>query len=406
MDYTALYISISLLAISIVATIYFFSKWQKAEKKIIEQIKIASDFEMKERLALQSVESIKAQMQDWEKTKKEHLEATKSSMLEVTTQLSNKLLTDHKRESESANKEAEEKIKKTTEDLHNKFQTVFEKMKSLGDKVEESSKTSDLIKNSLLSPQGAGKLTEITLENILNNSGLIKGIDYELQYSINNEDGDRLRPDGVVFLPHESALVIDCKSSKFFVDEEGIENDQSLKQTINIHLNSLITKDYRKAIEQNKKSGKILFTLMFLPSELAVEKVRRIDPNFFDKAQKNNVIPVGYAGLINILANARFFIEKDKQDQNYILIMEEVKSLIDSLVRLNSEFGGIGKNISDALTKYNKLSDSFNKKIFSRVKKINNLGLNTTSSNDLKSLPKYDFIKSEDGPELKLVNNE
>ena len=399
MDNSSLYIAFSLLAISTIATIYFFSKWQQAEQKVHQYIKITSEFEVREQL-------LRSQMDDWEKTKQEHLKAVQSSMLEVTTQLSNKLLTDHKRESEAANKQGEEKVKKATEDLQQKFQTVFEKIKSLNDKVDESSKTSDLIKNSLLSPQGAGKLTEITLENILNNSGLIKGLDYDLQYTISTDDGKTLRPDGIIYLPQETALVIDCKSSKFFIDENGVENDQNLKQTLNTHLNSLITKDYRKAVEQNGKVGKVLYTLMFLPSELAVEKIRRIDPAFFDKAQKNSVIPVGYAGLINVLANARFYIEKDKQEQNYLIIIEEVKSLIDGMVKIYGDFGGIGKSLSDGLNRYNKLSDNFNKKIFSKLKKINALGVNTASTNELKSLPKYDFIKSEEAPDLKLVGNE
>lgn len=405
----ALYISIAFVAIGGFATIYFFNKWQKTELKLAEQIRIAAENATREQLAIQSIDSIRKQMEDWDKTKKEHLEAAKSSMLEVTTHLSNKLLEDHKRERESANKDAEEKVRKTTEDLQNKFQTVFEKMKSLGDKVDESTKTSDLIRNSLLSPQGAGKLTEITLENILNNSGLVKGIDYNLQYTVNNAEGDRLRPDGVIYLPQESALVIDCKSSKFFIDEDKVENEQNLKQTLNTHLNALIAKDYRKAVEQDPKINKVLYTLMFLPSELAVDKIRRIDPGFFDKAQKNSILPVGYAGLINILSHARFYIEKEKQEQNYLVIIDEVKALIDATIKVYSDIGGIGKSLSDGLSKYNKLTDNLNKKIFGKIKKVNSLGLNTASSNELKSLPKYDFVKTDEAqelPDLKLVNKD
>ncbi len=403
---TALYILLPILAISIIATIYFFSRWQKVQAELAAQVKTTSEFEMRERLALQSVESMKVQMDNWEHAKQEHMKAAQASMMEVTSKLSSKLLDDHKRESEAANKQAEEKVQKTTADLQQKFQTVFEKMKSLNDRVEESSKTADLIRNSLLSPQGAGKLTEITLENILANSGLVKGTDYDLQYTVNDEDGRVQRPDCVIYLPHDTALVVDCKSSKFFIEDDAVSNDQSLKQTLSIHLNNLISKDYRKSLERDGRAGRVLHTVMFLPSEVAVERIRRIDPSLLDKAQKNNIIITAHAGLITIISQVRLYIEQYRQEQNYRHIMDEVQILMDGVAKIYSDFAGIGKALSDGLGRYNRLSNSFDRKVFNRLKKINALGLTTPATEGLKSLPRYDFVKADEAPELKVVGED
>ncbi len=438
-----IYIAFAFLAIFVFVSLYLFLKYQKLRDEITRNIRLLAEAETKtqlfqqqhaeidklnkdisaetekfkqlkaeaetkEKLALQSLESIKQQMADWDKTKEEHLKAAKSSMLEVTTQLSNKLLADHKRESETANKEAEERVRKTTEDLQNKFQNVFEKMKSLNDKVDDSSKVVEVINRSLLSPQGAGALTEITLGNLLKNSGLIEGVDYDLQYSVVSEEGDRLRPDAIIYLPNDSVMVIDCKSSKFFIDDEESEDNNlaNLKLTLNRHLNSLASKDYTKSVEQAVlKSGRIkslgrTYSIMFLPTDLAWEKVRKSDANFFDKALGNNINVSGPAGLINILLHSKYQIERNRQEQNYIIIMEEVRGLIDSVIKLYNETGSMGKSLSDALKKYNKLGSSFNGLVVKKLKKIKTLGLESSAVKNLKELPRYDFVTNDSENEM------
>ena len=59
---------------------------------------------------------------------------------------------------------------------------------------------------------------ETVLENTLKSFGLTAGIDFVLQQTFGSEDGSRLRPDAIVFLPADSVLVIDSKASKFLLE--------------------------------------------------------------------------------------------------------------------------------------------------------------------------------------------
>jgi DNA recombination protein RmuC len=104
---------------------------------------------------------------------------------------------------------------------------------ALSKEVYQSKDIVDVIKNSLLSPSGAGNLAEITLENILKSSGLRNNLDFIMQYSLATEDKAVLRPDSVVFLPDDKLMVIDAKASKFLVDDQ--DDLKNLARTMNIH---------------------------------------------------------------------------------------------------------------------------------------------------------------------------
>src|SRR6266851_806948 len=67
--------------------------------------------------ARQELKGSAERLADFERHKAEFLTLSKAAVLSVGQELSSKLLEDHKRENEAANKEGEEKVKKATETL-------------------------------------------------------------------------------------------------------------------------------------------------------------------------------------------------------------------------------------------------------------------------------------------------
>jgi DNA recombination protein RmuC len=345
-------------------------------------------------LVKQRILTIQNEMENWKKTKEQHIDIAKASIMEAGSQLSNKLLDDHKREIEAAKKENEKIVKDTTDELHKKFQNVFENMSTLSDKVNKSTDTVELVRRSLLSPSGAGSLAEITLANIFKASNLIENQDYHMQYSVAaSEEKGALRPDAVVFLPGNNVMVIDSKASKFFVEmeENSLEQNalgESLKKSMNKHLSDLVSRDYQQAVE--KQLGDVnATTLMFLPTETALEKLRQIDPNFMDKAWKARILPVGPTGLVNALLQAKILISNAKQEENSKLILNEVRDLLGSVVKLYELAGSLGKGLNGVFKKYDEFAGSFNRTFMSKAKKINDLGANVQKLNELKKLERF-----------------
>jgi len=327
---------------------------------------------------------------DFEQNKKASLESSKAAIFEVANQLSSKLVSDHRRESEEGRQRSLEKFKEATDTYHKQFEQVISSVSSLHSQVKESREVVDVVKRALLSPGGAGSLAEITLENILKSSRLIDGKDYKLQYSINNIE-NRQRPDAVVFLPSNNIFIIDSKASKFFLESEITEEDgvdNKLISSMRNHLKQLVSKEYQSGVMDHLKANghktvNHISTIMFVPSEAMLDKLQRLDTGFLDKAWQQNIFPAGPTGLINLLSHAKFMISEHMQITNHELIINEVKNLLSGLFILADSAKKLGSNLQSASLNFDRFAGSFNRTILSKVKKLGKYGISAKTDKQL-----------------------
>ncbi len=338
-------------------------------------------------------------IQEFKKLKEESKETNKAVLFDLGNKLSKQLIDLHKKENQESRELSEQNIKKTSAKFNNEFERVVNMVGSLNKEISQSKDTVDIIKNSLLSPSGAGALAEITLENILKSSGLKANIDFMMQYSVSGEDENSiLRPDSVIFLPSNKLMVIDAKASKFLVDEK--ENLQKLAKTMNNHLRSLSSKNYAQVVRKDVE-GKLkdnpgnIVTLMFLPSEHAIEKLCEADPEFMNKAWRANIFPVGPAGLMNMLSFAKFQISEQLMMHNNIQIIEEIKKLIAAIHSMSEHSNRLGNSIASAVNNYDKFAASFNRNFLSKAKKIGNMGVSTDSKKEQTPLQRMQVVTSK-----------
>ena len=96
-----------------------------------------------------------------------------------------------------------------------------------------------------------GDWGEIILERILENVGLNKGQEYDIQQSFTDETGKRLRPDVIVHLPDNKDIIIDSKVSltaySKAIAETNSDKEKYLSQhvlSIKNHIKELAGKNY------------------------------------------------------------------------------------------------------------------------------------------------------------------
>ena len=350
---------------------------KEENKKLLDQINNLKDnlanLETKKQLLSQKAENLEEEKSNWSKEKEKLL-----------FQLSEELIRKNKEDQEKFSQNQKEEIKKVTENLFQNFENIANKVSSLDDDVKKSIDNINLTKNALLNPGGAGKTSEITLENILKSSGLQekKGMDlagdYILQSHFSDSENNSKRPDALIFLPDNHILIIDSKSSSHFLElqkakdknnqKEIKEIETKLKERMNSHLSDLRKRSYAKSklddLDLKSIFGEdtkpMISTAMFLQSEKMLDIIRDISPNFEQKTLDEKIWLVGPIGLVNILNQSKFIINHKKQEKNIDHLRVEVKKMIESIGIILAKSQDVGKNLYRSMKSFNEFATSFN----------------------------------------------
>jgi DNA recombination protein RmuC len=352
--------------------------------------------EKQEALIQQALDSKQKEMADWEKHRKEMTEATKASLAETGALLSNKLLADHKRETEAAKEEGEKQVKKTTEAMFEQVKTLAEKVGGINEQQGNVQKQFHNITRMLSNPHGAGNLSEVGLENALKACNLIDGRDFRIQYTIAGGESQGLRPDCVVFLPQNSVMVIDSKSSKLlgeFADIDTSEKEkeiiQKLADSMNQHLKKLAAKNYKDAIYKEYmsagRSGHIstIWNVMYVPNESLIEKIVSVDTTFRQKCLDEGIIIAGPAGLYSLLLMSAQLVEIAKQSENSHQILETVGNIVDSFATTLGHLGQFSKQFKTAAGTYEKVTGSINRTLLPKFSQLSSYGVNAAKHKEI-----------------------
>ena len=236
-----------------------------------------------------------------------------------------------------------------------------------------------------------GDWGEMILEQILESSGLIKGEQFEVQVTkdengktLTNDSGNRLRPDVVVKFPDNKRLVIDSKVSLTnYVDYVNSDDKDAQEcalaahlQSVKKHVDELAAKSYQNFV---KDAGD--FVMMFVPNEGAYISAMQGDHNLWDYAYNKHVVIISPTHLISVLKLVSQLWRHDSQTRNAIAIAEASGKLYDKFVGFMADMSNIEKAINNAGDAYskamNKLSTG-NGNLVRSVEKLTEMGAKAT----------------------------
>ncbi|MGN0212064.1 MAG: DNA recombination protein RmuC [Muribaculaceae bacterium] len=236
-----------------------------------------------------------------------------------------------------------------------------------------------------------GDWGEMILEQILESSGLIRGEQFEVQVTkdengntLTNDSGNRLRPDVVVKFPDSKKLVIDSKVSitnyvEYVNSDDRDVQDRALAAhlaSVKKHVDELSSKRYQSFV---KDAGD--FVLMFVPNEGAYLTAMQADHNLWDYAYNKHVVIISPTHLISVLKLVSQLWRHDSQTKNAIAIAEASGKLYDKFVGFMADMSAIEKALSNAGDAYskamNKLSTG-NGNLVRSVEKLKEMGAKAT----------------------------
>ncbi|MEL0635951.1 MULTISPECIES: DNA recombination protein RmuC [Marinomonas] len=228
---------------------------------------------------------------------------------------------------------------------------------------------------------------EVILERILEKSGLEKGREYDIQVSLQTQEGRRLQPDVVIHLPEGKQIVVDSKmvlvSYLAYMEAESDEaRNRALKQhleAVRRHMKDLSAKSYHDL----PGITSLDFVLLFIPIEAAFGLALQADNGLFSEAFEHNIIIVGPSNLLATLRTIQNIWRNEKQSQNAIEIARQAGAMYDKFAAFVQDMDDIGGKL-DAVSRSHesalkKLSQGRGN-LLSRAEKLKQMGAKTTKA--------------------------
>ena len=202
-----------------------------------------------------------------------------------------------------------------------------------------------------------GNWGELMLENVLENSGLRAGVDYQREVSFQTEQGRR-RPDVIIYLPQQKHLVVDAKTSlaaytRYVNAERDDERALALAehgQAVRDRIVELSDRNYYQLSGLN--SPEVVF--MFIPIESAYVEALKQDPLLYQKALELNVLvatPTTLLTSLNIVRQLWRFEDQNKHSAELALRAERFYAKLTAFLE---SMQGIGKQLDKARESYDK----------------------------------------------------
>ncbi|MEM0910365.1 MAG: DNA recombination protein RmuC, partial [Pseudomonadota bacterium] len=236
-----------------------------------------------------------------------------------------------------------------------------------------------------------GNWGEIVLERLLEESGLRKGFEYDVQVSARNEEGKRFYPDVIVHLPNKKDVVIDSKVSlvayeKLNRTDNSDEQKIALKQHIasmKTHIKGLSKKDYQ-ALENIRTLD---YVLMFVPIEAAFILAVEEEPDLIKLALENQIMIVSPTNLLVALRTIHNIWQYEYQHENAAKIADQAKKLYDKFVGFITDMEKVSKQLELASTSHESAMNKLHSGRGNIVRQLENfktLGVNPNKSIDSK----------------------
>ncbi|MBC7504409.1 MAG: DNA recombination protein RmuC, partial [Sandarakinorhabdus sp.] len=204
----------------------------------------------------------------------------------------------------------------------------------------------------------AGRWGEEQCRNVLEAAGLVEGIDFETQWSVDGDDGAKQRPDFKINLPGGRVLVIDVKCSIDAYVSAAESEDMAVRQTfltaharaVRTHADGLAKKDYAKAV-----GNAVEFVVLFVPGEnflgAALEQDRSLMNDFF----KRQIVLAGPVNLVAVARTVGALRDQARLAKEAAEIARLGRDLYESIRIMGGNFLGVQRALETAVGNWNKL---------------------------------------------------
>ncbi len=236
------------------------------------------------------------------------------------------------------------------------------------------------LKKALRQPQQRGAWGELQLKRCIEIAGMTEHVDFELQETIETDEGNRLRPDARFLLPEGRSFVADSKVPlDAYLDAQEAEAEAERLVALarharqaREHVRSLSAKDYQG---QFKAGSMPDLVICFIPNEPALHAALAADPELFDYALGRKVLLVSPTSLIGLLRTMELGWRQERMVEEAAAIAEAAGTLHSRFAKFLSDFDSIGRRLDSATKAYDTAVGSMEGRLLPQLRKVEDLGI-------------------------------
>jgi len=246
---------------------------------------------------------------------------------------------------------------------------------ALREDLKHLSKETSRLVGALRDPSAQGAWGEFILEGVLEKSGLIKGVHYETQLTMQGEAG-RQRPDAVIRMQDGFNIIVDSKAplnefvqrlAQNLSEEDNKLLMQNLARQVREHVKKLGGKNYWETIESPD------FTVLFLPSEHLYSMALRGDPQIVEFAASHDIVIASPTLLMSLLRVVGLSWRQVELAQNAQEISALGYDLYKRFVKFSEHFEKVGKSLQNAMGGYDAAVGSLERQVLPAARKFREL---------------------------------
>ena len=209
-----------------------------------------------------------------------------------------------------------------------------------------------------------GNWGELQLELALQQVGLEKDRHYKTQAAFRTEDGHRMLPDLILYLPDDKEIVVDSKVSLVDYQEAINAADDAARakqylqrhvRAVRNHVDDLSAKDYSQLPGLNSPG----FVLLFMPIEAAFIEALKADEQLYNYAYNKNVILTSPTTLLPLLKTVAYLWMRSDSHQQALALGDEAMAIYNQAALVAQHMIKLGQTLDTSTRQFNQMARSF-----------------------------------------------
>lgn len=222
-----------------------------------------------------------------------------------------------------------------------------------------------------------GRWGEIQLRRVVELAGMIPHCDFNEQATIDAGDR-RQRPDLIINLPGERAVVVDAKVPlAAFLRVVDAQSDQERRaaladhaRALRTHVDELARREYSQSVR-----GSFDDVIAFIPGDALLAAAFEADPTLQEHSLRQHVLLSTPTTLIAMLRTMAYYWREDAMVANAREIRQLGNDLYQRLGTLGSHFARLGKSLRSSVDAYNDAVGSLDARVFVAARRFEEFGI-------------------------------